>query len=78
MSRQHFVVLDDGETYSGLDGAMIVGIDDDNAPAWQALDDGDMTALFELADLAVPVPEPPSVPAPSRRRATPRPARGAR
>lgn len=55
---EYFVVLDDGETYSSLEGCVVVGIASANRRARRALEEEDFEALFERADLVEPVAVP--------------------
>lgn len=55
---EYFVILDDGQTYSGLDGCVVIGIDGANRRARRALEDEDFDALFESADLVEPIAVP--------------------
>lgn len=47
---QYYVILDDDETWTGLEGCRIVAIDDANEAAREALDDGDIDEALELAN----------------------------
>jgi hypothetical protein len=57
-SINYFVVLNDGETYSSLEGCRIVGIDSKNKSANQALDDEDIEAAFDCADFSAAIEVP--------------------
>lgn len=70
MELDFYVFLDDGETWSSLDGATIVGLAKANEAAETALYDGDWDELFRLADLVVPVAPPAEPTKPRRRRPT--------
>jgi hypothetical protein len=53
-----FLFLNDEETYSELEGCLVVGISSGNRRAMRALDDEDFDRLFEIADLVQPVSSP--------------------
>ena len=57
-SINYFVVLNDGATYSSLEGCRIVGIDSRNKPANQALDDEDIDTAFDCADVVAAIEVP--------------------
>lgn len=54
----YYVVLNDGETFSSLEGCTIVGISSNNKAANRALDEEDMEAAFEHADFISPIEVP--------------------
>jgi hypothetical protein len=57
-TRSSYVFLNDRETFSSLEGCVIVVIDDDNLAARDALDGEDFDELFDLADVILPIVEP--------------------
>ncbi|MGK2849382.1 MAG: hypothetical protein ACSLFN_00485 [Candidatus Limnocylindrales bacterium] len=57
----YLVFLDDGETYSSLDGCLIIGIRSGNRDATDALDAEDFEEVFDLADVVLPIEEPTSI-----------------
>ena len=57
-SISYFVVLNDGETYSSLEGCKIVGIDSKNKAANQAFDDEDLETAFDCADFSAAIEVP--------------------
>lgn len=51
----YLVFLDDWETYSSLDGCVIVGIQSANHEANDAIDSEDFEAVMDLADVVLPI-----------------------
>ncbi len=49
------VFLDDRDTYSSLDGCLVVGFSETNRRARQALDQDEFNTLFDRADVVVPI-----------------------
>ena len=47
----YYVFLNDGDTYSSLDGCLLVGFSETNRRARQALDQEDFETLFDHADV---------------------------
>lgn len=54
----YYVILNDGETYSGLEGCTIVGIAARNRAALSALDEEEMEVVFERADFVAAIEAP--------------------
>ena len=54
----YLVFLDDWETYSGLDGCVVVGIRPTNHKANDAIDSEDFEAVMDLADVVLPIQPP--------------------
>jgi hypothetical protein len=54
----YYVFLDDGETYSGLEGCVIIGIADGNEAAIEALNNDEFSEVRDLADSVTAVPKP--------------------
>jgi hypothetical protein len=46
----YYVILDDGETYSALEGCSIVGISSKNRAANEALEEEDMETVLDCPD----------------------------
>lgn len=59
---EYYVFLNDGETYSGVEGATIVGVDETSKAVQHAFDIEDWDRLFRLAKVVVPVTAPPDAP----------------
>lgn len=59
---RYLVFLNDGETYTEIEGCVLVGLRADNHQANDALEDEDFEVLFEAADIVTPIEPPTAIP----------------
>ena len=52
-----YIVLDDGETFGALDGALLIEVDESQDAIFDALEDGDGKALVAMAYSRITISE---------------------